>query len=317
MLRLAICGMGRWGARLVDSVKASDKVRFVRAVTRDPARELSLPAVGSYAEVLADREVDAVVLATPHSHHAQEIVQAAQARKHVFVEKPFTLTRASAQAAVDACRAAGVTLGVGFNRRYAPAFIEMMRRIGAGAIGDLLHIEGQFSGPSGYQLKPGAWRSSREESPGGGMTARGVHALDCMIRIAGPAASVTAFSERHKLAVDVDDVTVALLRFKGGATGYLASLHATAELWRIQAYGSKGWLDMRSDTELAARGLEGAAETHSFPAVDKERAELEDFAAAVAARKSFVAAPEEIVNGVAVLEGIVASAAAGGKPVAL
>jgi predicted dehydrogenase len=308
MLKLAIYGLGRWGARLVDSVKDSAHVRFVTAITRDPGKRASIALTNSYAQVLADPQIDGVVLATPHSQHANQIIEAAHAGKHVFVEKPFTLTRASAQTAIDACRDAGVTLGVGFNRRYAPAYVEMMRRIGAGAIGDVVHVEGQFSGSNGYNLKPGIWRALREESPGGAMTSRGVHALDCMIGIAGLVGSVTAFSERRTLAVDVDDVTVALLRFTGGVTGYLASLHATGDMSRIQAYGSKGWLEMRSDTELAARNLNGAVEIETFSPVDKERAELEDFAAAVAARKPFVAPAEEIVNGVAVLEAIVASA---------
>lgn len=304
MLKLAIYGLGRWGQRLVDSVEGSDRVRFVKVIRRSD----------NYAEALADAQVDGVVLATPHSQHAQQIVEAAQAGKHVFVEKPFTLTRASAQSAIDACRAAGVTLGVGFNRRYAPAFVEMTRRLGAGAIGELLHVEGQFSGGGGYQLKAGTWRALRAESPGGAMTARGVHVLDAMIRIAGTVSSVVAFSERRKLAVDVDDTTVALLRFASGVTGYLASLYATGDLWRIQVYGTKGWLEMRSETELAARGLHGPAKSHTFSSLNKERAELEDFAAAVAARKPFVAPAEELVNGAAVLEAIVTSA---GKQVAI
>ena len=232
----------------------------------------------------------------------------------MFVEKPFALTRASAQGAVDACRAAGVTLGVGFNRRYAPAFVELQRRIRAGAIGEVLHVEGQFSGSGGYRLKAGSWRALRSESPGGAMTARGVHVLDAMIAIAGPVASVVAFSERHKLEVDVDDVTVALLRFASGPPGYLASLYATGDLWRIQVYGSKGWLEMRSETELAARELQDPVQTTSFSPIDKERAELEDFAAAVAEGKPCVVSAEEIVNGVAVLEALTAS---NGKSIAL
>ena len=304
MLKLAIHGLGRWGERLVDSVKESERVRFVKVISRKH----------DYAAELADPGVDGVVLATPHSQHAAQIVAAARARKHVFVEKPFTLTRASAQSAVEACRAAGVTLGAGFNRRYAPAFVEMLRRIRAGAIGELLHVEGQFSGSGGYRLKPDSWRALRSESPGGAMTARGVHVLDAMIAIAGPVASVVAFSERRKLAVDVDDVTVALLRFAGGPTGYLASLYATGDLWRVQVFGSKGWLEMRSETELVSCGLEGAPETQAFSPANKEKAELEDFAAAVAAGKPCVVPAEEIVNGVAVLEAIVASA---GKSVGL
>src|SRR5947207_9572866 len=104
MLRLAIHGRGQWGARLVDSVKQSERVRFVKVITRKD----------DYAREIADPQIDGVVLATPHSQHVGEIIAAAKARKHVFVEKPFALTRASAQAAVDACRAAGVTLGAGF-----------------------------------------------------------------------------------------------------------------------------------------------------------------------------------------------------------
>src|SRR2546425_3800523 len=124
MLKLAIYGLGRWGERLVDSVKESDRVRFIRVVTRDAGKHDGNLTAGTYAEALGDPQIEGVVLATPHSQHAAQILEAAKAGKHVFVEKPFTLTRASAQAAVDACRAAGVTLGVGFNRRHAPAFVE-------------------------------------------------------------------------------------------------------------------------------------------------------------------------------------------------
>ncbi|MBI3702334.1 MAG: Gfo/Idh/MocA family oxidoreductase, partial [Rhizobiales bacterium] len=180
MLRAAICGAGHWGTRLIESVQGrSNKIGFVAAVTRDPigkqalAERFGLKLTANFADVLADRAIDAVVLATPHSQHAGEIVAAAKAGKHVFCEKPFTLTRGDAQAAIAACQAAGVTLHVGFNRRYAPAYVDMTRRITAGEIGVLRHIEGQFSGPSSYQTAPDNWRSNRIESPGGAMTARG------------------------------------------------------------------------------------------------------------------------------------------------
>jgi predicted dehydrogenase len=143
-----------------------------------------------------------------------------------------------------------------------------------------------------------------------------VHALDAMIHIAGPVASVFATSIRQKLAVDIDDTTSLMLRFAGGATGYLGSLHATAEFWRIHVFGSAGWLEMRGDTELMRRGMEGAAVSLPFAAIDKERAELEAFADAAAARQVFLIPPADIVNGVAVLEAMSASAASG-APVAL
>ena len=131
--------------------------------------------IAAYEEVLRDPQIDAAVLATPHAKHHEQIVAAAKAGKHVYVEKPLTLIRASAEQAIDACRRAEVTMSIGFNRRHAPSFVEMLRRIRAGDIGDVLHVEAHFSGPTGYGLKPGIWRSTSVEAPGGGMTARGIH----------------------------------------------------------------------------------------------------------------------------------------------
>ena len=293
------------------------KIGFVTAVTRDPAgqqplaEQFGLALTDSYAAVLADPAIDAVVLATPHSQHAGEIVAAAKAGKHVFVEKPFTLTRADAERAVAACRTAGITLHVGFNRRYAPAYGEMVRRIAAGAIGTPRHVEGNFSGPPSYQTEPGNWRSNQAESPGGSMTARGVHVLDSMVDLCGPVTSVSAFSERLQHTIDVDDTTVCALRFAGGATGALTTLHAASAFYRIHVFGSQGALEMRGETELNVFDLIGLTETLRFDAIDKERAELEDFADAVAGGVKFVIAPETIVNVVAATEAITASARSG------
>jgi len=317
MLKAAMYGMGRWGNRLMESVQSSEKIRFVKGVSRKPDshREFSektgIPVVSSYADVLKDPQIDAVVLATPHSMHHEQIVQAAEARKNVFCEKPMTLTRETAQKAVDACRAAKVTLGLGFNRRHVPAFVEMMRRIRAGEIGDVMHVEGQHSGPTGYRLKAGNWRASRVEAPAGGMTARGIHTLDSMISIAGLVTSVYAFSDRRKLPpnIDMDDTTSMLLKFASGATGYLGTIFVTGELWRVHAFGSKGWLEMRGDSELIACGLETKPQRITLPVIDRERATLEAFADAVTAKKAFMVPPEEAVNSIAVIEGIVASAA--------
>jgi predicted dehydrogenase len=323
MLRAALCGAGHWGTRLVESVRGrSGKIRFAAAVTRDPvarrplAERFGLSLTARYADVLADAAIDAVVLATPHSHHADEIVQAAQAGKHVFVEKPFTLTRESAERAIEASRKAGVTLAVGFNRRYAPAYAEMKRRIVAGEIGMLRHLEGHFSGPPSYQTEPGNWRANQVESPGGSMTARGCHVLDGMVHLAGLATEVFAVSERRQHDIDVDDTTSCLLRFAGGATGTLATLHAATRFYRLHAFGSKGALELRGDTELDVFDLEGNVRRVAFEAIDKERAELEAFADAVAGKVKFVIAPEEIVNVVAGTEAVAASARSG-KAVAI
>jgi predicted dehydrogenase len=322
MLRAAIYGMGRWGNRLVESVQASEKFKFTKGISREPekhkelAQKTGIKVVSSYGRVLKDPEIDAVVLATPHSLHMKQILQAAKAGKHVLVEKPMTLNRRTAEKAVAACKEAGITLGLGFNRRYAPSFVEMMSRIRAGAIGDVVHVEGAHSGPTGFGLKAGNWRSTRAEAPGGGMTARGVHTLDAMIQVAGLVTSVYAFSDKRKLPadIDMDDTTSMLMRFASGATGSLSTVFVTGELYRVHVFGTKGWLEIRGDTELIARGLEGQPERVPLQTADKEKAELEAFADAVAAKQPSTVPYEEAVNGVAVLEAITQSATRG-RPV--
>src|SRR5687767_7841209 len=112
MLNAAIVGLGRWGQRLVDAVSTppSTTIRFTRAVARTPdnvrafCRMHDLALSDDLEGLLADRSIAAIALATPHSQHADQVIRAARAGKHVFVEKPFTLDLRSALAAADACR---------------------------------------------------------------------------------------------------------------------------------------------------------------------------------------------------------------------
>jgi predicted dehydrogenase len=152
MIDAAIVGLGRWGRTLVEAVQGtSEKIRFTRAVSRDPAQHRDflethhLLAGSSLAEALADRSVRAVALATPHSQHVDAVVAAAAAGKAVFCEKPLALSRADARRAAEACRAAGVVLGIGTDKRYFPAIAEVLRLAGSGELGPLLHFEGNFS----------------------------------------------------------------------------------------------------------------------------------------------------------------------------
>jgi len=318
MIKAAIYGMGNWGQRLVNAVQGkSDKIHFAAGVVRalekyeEYAGQAEISLTTDFAKVLKDPKIDAVVLATPHSLHADHIIHAAGAGKHVFVEKPFTLSRASAEAAVQACEAAGVTLFVGHNRRYLPALNDMKTIIDEGRIGKVLHLEGQHSGPSGYKPKPDSWRAKRSENPAGGMAPRGIHTLDAMIYLNGLVRSVFAMSERLQIPLEMDDTTAMLCRFKNGSTGYLGTIIATANFWRIHVFGSKGWVEMRGPKALKIGDLDGAVEDKAYEDIDIQRAELEAFAEAVAGGQPFVEPPEEIINGIAVIEAMVESAQTG------
>ena len=169
-LRAAIIGLGTWGQNLVRSVKGHGEViRFTAGATRTPdrarafAEEHRIPMLASYEAVLAEPDVEAVVLATPHSMHSAQIIAAAEAGKHVFCEKPLGLTAQASQAAVRACAEHGVTLGVGYNWRFQPALQEIRRMLDDGRLGKLLHIEGNFNGPSAYRFPRGHWRHDTGE----------------------------------------------------------------------------------------------------------------------------------------------------------
>ena len=325
MIRAAIIGMGTWGQNLVRCAEGSSAIRFTAGATRTPdkAREFAarhgLRMLASYEDVLRDPDVDAVVLATPHSMHTEQIVAAARAGKHVFSEKPLGLDAQSAQRAARACAEHGVTLGVGYNWRYQPALRRIRSLIDDGTLGRVLHLEGNFSGPSAYRFPKGHWRHESTEGPAGGMTGRGVHVIDAMLSLAGPIEQVTAQSFRLAQDFGMDDTTSMLLRFDSGATGYLGTVIASAECWRLQVFGSNGWAEVGDiehlhtwDLKLCLIDRENVTVkqkpvVHTFDKTSTERAELEDFAAHAAARQPLVRPGGDAVHNVALLQAILDS----------
>ncbi len=328
MICAAIIGLGRWGQNLVASVQGkSDAIRFVAGATRTPekARDFAeahgFPLYDRYEKVLADPAIDAVVLATPHSLHAGQIIAAAKTHKHVFAEKPFALSLRDAKAAVRACAERKLTLAIGYNWRFQPALQEIRRMLGDdGRLGKLLHMEGNFCGASVYRFEREHWRQSREEGPAGGMTGRGVHLVDAMIHLSGRIESVVAQSSRAVRDFGLDDTTSMLFRFESGATGYLGTVIATAETWRLQVFGSNGWAEVGDVEHLMTWKLKlctvdrenlhlhRGPKIVTFPETGTERAELEHFAQAAMAGRALAVADGDEVHGVAVFEAILKSA---------
>src|ERR1700722_509285 len=264
MMRAAIVGLGWWGKTLVESVQgASQDIQFVAGTSRTITPELQQLADAQrfrlhphYEALLADRSVEAVVLATPHSLHSREVIAAAQAGKHVFCEKPFALTRADAEAAVAATPRAGVTLGLGYNRRFHPEMVKLREQIRSGALGTILHVEATMTFPNALALKPEAWRAHREETPCGGLTPMGVHAIDGMIDLCGPIAQVYCQSFRRVVPVDSDDTTSMLFRMEDGMSGYLGTMTATGPGFSFQVFGSKGSVRLEGMTHVAGASSE-------------------------------------------------------------
>jgi predicted dehydrogenase len=335
MIKAGIAGLGWWGKTLVEAVSGvSEDIQFVGATTRslsDDAREFSkehgLELYSSYEDMLKEPGIDAVVLVTPNSLHAAQTIAAAEHGKHVFCEKPFALTGADAQAAVAAADTAGVTVAVGYNRRVHPEMNKLRDMINAGELGTILHVEATMTFPNGLFLKKDAWRASKDETPCGGLTPMGVHAIDGMIDLCGDIDQVYTQSFRRAVEVDADDTTSILLRMKEGMSGYLATMTATGGGFNFQVYGSKGFVKLEGMTHIAGASSEerrfrlfgnctfkpvkGPAEVWQAEEYDVSRAALEAFARAAEGRDAVPIPTSEIVHCCAVTEAIVKSADTG------
>ena len=328
MLNTAIVGLGWWGQELVNAVQADgvlkgNKIRFSTGVVRTLAKSIDYAATqglvltDDYAAMLADPEIDAVALATPHGLHEAQVTQAAQAGKHVFVEKPLAMTTVGAKGVRQACEKAGIVLALGHNRRFLPAVLALKSMVDDGTLGTILHVEGNFSNRYGFDYPKQDWRANRTESPAGGMTAGGIHMLDTLMYLCGHLSRVQAVSLRQVLKVPMDDTTSMLLRFTSGISGYLGTMTTTARNWSLYVLGTKGWAHMRDHELLDVCFVGEDVDARSFEPIDMERAELEAFADAVAGNSVYPVPLNDVVHGITVLEAITESAGRDGEPVAI
>jgi predicted dehydrogenase len=322
MLNAAIVGLGWWGKNLLNAVQdKSERIRFVHGVSKEPdtvrdlAKKHGFRLSTDLEEALADPQVQAVVLATPHSLHADQIVRVAAAKKPVFCEKPLSLTRANAERAVAAIKRAGVPLGVGQNKRFWPSTRELIKVVRSGVLGKLLHIEGHYSNENSSKHFS-AWRADPHETPGAGMTGTGIHILDVFSTLAGPASEVTAQFVATKASPDPLDTVSALFKFHNGMTGTLGAVRATPIYWRVHVFGTEGNAEALGETGLVFRLKGKETETKRFEPLDSIRAELEAFADAATGRAPYPITPEEMVIAVTTFEGVIQSIERG-KPVTL
>jgi predicted dehydrogenase len=191
---VAVVGLGWWGRTIVSLLQGNKKLRLVMGVDVQPVTIEGLRVATSYEEALASREVDAVILCTPHTQHTEQIVQAAAKVKHVFCEKPLSLSRAAVLRAVKECNRNGVKLAVGHEKRFEPPIRDLFRMALGGELGALLQVEANFSQDKFLSLPADNWRLSGAEAPAGPMTATGRSACSVRPTWCGRAAASSAAS---------------------------------------------------------------------------------------------------------------------------
>lgn len=321
-VRVASVGLGWWSGVLADAASKAGNLRIVAAASRSADKRATFAAkygcrpLPGYEAVLADPEVEAVFLTTPHTLHAQHVIAAAEAGKHVFVEKPFALTVADARRAGEACRRAGVALAVGHQRRRFAATRALKRLVESGAFGRPIQIEGNLSSGTGFTYTPAAWRTVRDESPAGPMTSLGIHYVDTYQYLLGPIARVMAMCRQRVLTgMAIDDSAAILFEFASGALGYLGTSSVLANrLGWFALHGSEAqaWSDESGGGRLTLQKRGAAApEPVELAPAEPVVEQLAEFARCVRENQRPEVGGEEATASVAVLEAIVESSATG------
>ena len=324
MVNVAMVGLGWWGRKMIDVVHGhSDVIAITRVVEPNTnaakpfADERGLPLSADLDEALRDPEVAAVVLATPHALHSEQIRLAAAAGKHIFCEKPLALTRAEAAESVRLCREAGLVLGMGHERRFEPPIADLLADADAGRLGRILQIEANFSHDKFLSLNPDNWRLDPSHAPAGGMTATGIHLTDLSVRLLGPASEVAVTCENLVSALPSGDTMSAYIRFRQGGSAYVSASLGYPFVSRFAVFGSEGWIEVRDkahvespDGWVVTKGLKGRPITvDEIGKAEPVLWNLEAFGRAVQGEKPYPITGNQLVDNIALLEAIVAAAA--------
>jgi predicted dehydrogenase len=317
-VRLGSIGLGWWGGMLAEGVASSNEGVIAACFARSQqAREDFAASHGALpfdnlSDLLAS-DIEGVLIATPHTTHAPLAVEAARAGKHVFIDKPLSLTMDEADEILEAANESGVSVQVGHNRRRQPANRRLADMIGTGELGALVEVSAVHHSPLLLNPSLAAWRRRPEESPAGGMTALGVHQIDTLHYLIGPVARVFASSRRSFPEHEVDSFTSVDLVFESGVSGHLSTSMVTGPVVDVAVYGTDAIARNRNDGSSLSIQYRG-----SFEETSLDMTELDTIADQLAQFCQVVrgeAAPETgIVEGrdvVAVVEAIVASAERG------
>ncbi len=224
-VRVGLVGCGKVGPIHAAALGALPESEFVAACDAMPERAASFAAkygVRPFTDLArCSREVEAVVIGTPHPLHAEPAIRAAEAGVHVLVEKPLAATLADCDAMLAAARKSGVTLGVISQRRFYEPVLRMKAAIDAGKIGrPVLGVFQMYSwrDPAYYQSDP--WRGKWDTEGGGVLVNQSPHQLDLLLWLMGPAVEVSGYwANLNHPTVEVEDTAVATIRFKSGGLG--------------------------------------------------------------------------------------------------
>lgn len=312
LVRLALFGPGGFGSMRAQALAASPNVDFAACYSpfederRACEKEFGAVAAPDEAAIWDDPAIDGVVLSTPNQLHLQQVKSAAASGKHVFVEKPLAPNVAEAREIVDLCEAAGITLMVGHNARRRSRIRTMKRFLEEGRLGQLLVAEANNSHAGGLSLQPDDWRWLPQNCPGGPLTQLGIHHVDTLLYLMGPAARVSAWQRRLAVRAAIPDVSTTLIEFESGALGYLGAHYAVQDIRYMFLLGTRA--NLRWDRAL---GLvwesEVGREAIPIDEIDTIQEEIDEFANCLSTGAQPEVGGSDALAAIAVIEAAVLS----------
>ena len=227
-IRVGLIGCGLMGQRHADGYQSAGELCRVVAVCDDQPEaaqkmgtQLGAAVMERWQDVLARPDIDAVSICTPHDLHHPQVIAAAQAGKHVLLEKPMALNLAQAGEMVRAAEAAGITYMVAQNQRYLPEHTHIKALLDSGTIGRVFAARVDGNQMLSAIYPKGHWLFSQARAGGGVIRTTAIHKLDLLRYLLGEISRVTAV---HRISglnpeMDCEDVAAMTLEFASGAIG--------------------------------------------------------------------------------------------------
>ncbi len=320
----AVIGAGLVGPRHAHFVTEAQgaKLRVVCDLREDRGRPVALQNdatwVANYREVMQRDDVQVVTICLPTALHLEVATAAAEAGKHVLVEKPIELNIERAAALVAVCKRNGVKLGAVFNRRFVYGTRRTHAAVQGGELGKMLVADMRFKAwrAPGYYSESG-WRGTWGKEGGGALINQGIHGVDLMTWIAGPITRVQGYARHLRHDIEADDTTVAVVEYASGALGIIqcatsiypkqpdcVEFHGERGTIRLEDYAIVGW-----NLENGSEPGTPSAEEQMLPGADKDTSvghflQVQDMADAVREGREPVIRGEDVLHSLAVVQAI-------------
>ena len=293
-LRFAMISTGRIaGNQLAPAVAEAEGACLWSVLSRDRERAADFarrhgaaspsPAFDDLGALLADPALDAVIVASPDRLHAEQGMASARAGKHVFMEKPMVTGRSEGRALVDACRDAGVKLGVAYHMRWHAGHRALAAAAHAGRFGTLRHVRVMWT-----QRAPDAsnWRASPEVGRWWSLGGIGTHCIDqarwFLLPSAGEVSAVESVIDRSVWRGPHDETAVVALHFENGATAEICTSVQFNSPRRMEVCGEDGWAVAEETLGYCGTGrIRTDRGEFTFPVHNPYVGEIRDFVLAV------------------------------------